>query len=82
MPKNTDHQLVWDVADPESETKTQKIVKSNFSSYEEALVQARHDMSLGINVLGIVNLTAKTAVHEMSEEEREGHYVWTPKDDE
>lgn len=82
MPKNKMHQLVWDIGDPESEQNAQWIIKANYNSLEEALIQARHYVETGVNVLGIVNLTPKTAVHEMSEEERNSHYVWTPKDDE
>jgi len=82
MPENSQHQLVWDIGDPDSETNPVWIIKANYASLEEAIEQGRHNVSLGMNVLGVVNLTHKTAVHEMSEEEREGHYVWTPKDDE
>lgn len=82
MPKKEHHQLVWDDGDPESETKKEKIIKSNYASLEDALVQARHDVSLGKNVLGIVKLGPKAEVHKMSASERDSHYVWTPKDDE
>lgn len=82
MPKNKMHQLVWNSADPESETKPRQIFKANYASLEDALEQARHDVSIGIQVLGIVNLTPKTALHQMTDEQLQEHFVWTPKDDE
>lgn len=82
MPKKTPHQLVWDMGDPESDVRPEWIIKANYASLEEALVQARHDLERGINILGIVKLGPKHPVHEMSAAEREEHYVWTPKDDE
>ena len=77
------YQLFRDLADPESETRPIKIVKSNFATLEEALEQARHDHQTGYRVLGVADVDPKNELHlAASHDELEQHFVWTPKDDE
>jgi len=46
-------QLVWNDADPTSETMASKVVKANYASYEDAMAQAEVDLAIGKRIVGI-----------------------------
>jgi hypothetical protein len=47
------YQLVWDDADPTSETMPSKVVKANYTKLADAKHQAEHDIALGKRIIGI-----------------------------
>lgn len=74
-------QLVKNMADPESETKSEFLVRSNFNSLEEAKDQAYNDVLYGYRVLGILNEDPKKNFQNTRLDEIEDNFVWTPKKD-
>lgn len=56
-------QLVWNDADPESETNSEKLIKANYATLKQAKEQAEHDVEMGKRIVGIAD--------------KDGKFVWT-----
>lgn len=56
-------QLIWNDADPESETNPEKLIRANYATLKEARAQAEYDVELGKRVIGIAD--------------NNGKFVWT-----
>lgn len=58
--------LVWNEADPTSDTAPEKLHKAHYATKKQAIDQAEHDVSLGKRVVGVAD--------------KDGNFVWTADD--
>lgn len=59
------YQLVWNDGDPASENRPEKYIKANYATLQDAKDQAKVDMDLGKNIVGVLD--------------EDGKMIWTGK---